>query len=85
MKKLILTLALLTSFAIPSSAVDGKVLLVGIGIGLGIYTYQGTRNHVILPTIHAVQRTVRPTPQDKIDKQRNKAIKEARKRKERGQ
>ena len=54
-----------------------KMLLIGISIGLGLAGYQGTRQHVILPTAHAVQRTIRPLPQDKIDKENRKEVKAA--------
>jgi hypothetical protein len=59
--------------------VDGKSLLIGISIGLGVYTYQGTRNHVVLPTVHAIQRAIRPLPQDKIDKVEKKRLKKLKK------
>lgn len=73
MKRLFL-IALL-GCSISAAAVDGKSLLIGIGIGLGLYTFQGTRTHVILPVAHAIQRTIRPIPQDKIDKAARKARK----------
>lgn len=80
MKRLLTITVLLV--ATSCYAVDGKSLLIGISIGLGIYTYQGTRQHVVLPTVHAIQRTIRPLPQDKINKQQRKAAKRLKKARE---
>lgn len=59
---------LLCSMNAVATPVDGRSLLIGITIDLGVYTYQGTRNKVVLPTVHVIQRTIRPIPQDKIDR-----------------
>jgi hypothetical protein len=71
---------LIFALSLTASAVDQKSLLLGIGIGLGMSAYQGTRSKVLLPTAHFIQRTVRPIPQDKIEKANRKAAKAARKR-----
>jgi len=71
------TIAAVLLLSSVSLAVDGKSLLIGIGIGLGLYTYQGTRQHVILPATHKIQRTIRPIPQDKIEKENRRALKAA--------
>lgn len=79
MRRKVLALVFCVALASEALAVDSKSLFIGIGIGLGLYTYQGTRTHVFLPAAHAVQRTIRPVPQDKIDKANRKAAKLARK------
>lgn len=60
-------------------ATDAKSLLLGIGIGLGLYGAQTTRQYVVMPVVHKIQRVIRPIPQDKIDKERRRAEKAARK------
>lgn len=77
MKKLVIIVLLLGGLiGLPAArAVDGKSLLIGISIGLGVYGYQGTRTHVVAPAVRAVQRVIRPIPQDKVDRANRKAEK----------
>lgn len=72
-------IATVLALSLPSPATDGKSLLIGISIGLGITAYSGTRNHIVLPAAHAIQRSVRPVPQDRIDRENRKAAKAAKK------
>ena len=71
--------ALILALSTAALAVDGRSLLIGISIGLGLTAYQGTRQHVVLPVGHAMQRAIRPIPQDKIDRENRKAAKRAKK------
>lgn len=71
--------AIIVALSLPSLATDGKSLLIGISIGLGITAYSGTRNHIVLPAAHAIQRSIRPVPQDRIDRENRKAAKAAKK------
>lgn len=64
------TLAVMLLLIAPSSAVDQKSLLLGIAIGVGIYGYQGTRNHVILPVAHAMHRAMHPKQYQRINTKR---------------
>lgn len=62
----VLLLALITpSFAVPA-------WFIGFSVGVGINFVPWTKNHIVLPSAHAVQRTIRPNLQDKIDKQNRK-------------
>lgn len=83
MKQLIVVL-LLILFAIPVYAVPGW--LIGFSVGVSVQVVPWTRNHIIMPPLKLAQRTVRPIPQDKIDKANKKAMKleKDRRRKENG-
>lgn len=55
LKKSVTIALMLTASAF---AVDKASLLLGVGIGLGVYSYQGTRNHIVNPMIKHV---IKPT------------------------
>lgn len=78
MRKLTLAVVLLLSQL--TYAVDGKSLLIGIGIGLGLY-YKPVANHTVKPMARKIQRTVRPLPQDKVEAQQKKEAKRLKKEK----
>jgi hypothetical protein len=73
------TIVAILALSASALAVDTKTLTIGITIGLGLAGYSGTRTHVLLPTAHAIQRTLRPIPQDRIDAQQRKLAKARRK------
>jgi hypothetical protein len=52
------TLAVVLALSSISWAVDGKSLLIGIGIGLGTYV---TRNYVALPVAKATKKATKKT------------------------
>lgn len=58
MKKLLISFLFLVSITAPTFAVDSKSFMVGLAVGLGVYTYQGTRNHVITPAVNGVKKTL---------------------------
>lgn len=71
MKKLLAIPVLLLAMITPSFA--APAWLIGFGVGVAIQLVPFTKNRIILPTARTVQRTIRPVPQDKIDKDNRKA------------
>lgn len=76
MKKLIPIIVVLV--AIPAFAVPGW--LIGFSVGVGVQVVPWTRNHIILPPLRTVQHTIRPIPQDKIDREMRRSAKREAKR-----
>lgn len=75
-KEVVLTVVLLSA-TLPALAAPGW--LIGFGVGVTIQIIPFTRNHIIMPPLKLAQRTIRPMPQDKIDKANKKAEKVRRK------
>jgi hypothetical protein len=72
MKRMLAVLALSVSLASTAIAVDQKSLLLGIAIAAGFQAVPLTRTHVVQPMVHAIQRAVRPVPQDAADREAKK-------------
>lgn len=71
MKRLLTIPVILFTMITPSFATPGW--LIGFGAGVAIQFIPYTRNHIIMPVARKIQRTVRPVPQDKIDRDNMKA------------
>jgi hypothetical protein len=70
--RIIVLFATTSGYAVPG-------WLIGFGVGVGVQVVPFTRNHIIMPPLKAIQRTIRPIPQDKVDAANRKAEKARRK------
>lgn len=74
-----LTIAALFAASLPAFAGTGEAYAIGFGAGIAFKLIPWTNNHVVMPATRAVQRTVRPVPQDAVEKAERKAAKAQRK------
>jgi hypothetical protein len=75
MKKLAAAVILVVLATLPSQAGTAEAYAIGFGAGIAFKLIPLTNHKIVMPMTRAVQRTIRPIPQDKVDAANRKAEK----------